>query len=443
MAATVGCFALGGAIYGPFLALSMTLMQQRAPRHELAPLLAARSAALLTAAPVGTALGGPLVAAFGPRQTLAGSGLATVGLGVVAAACSPSGGDRGTEAVPGGARSSGKQLAPRPGDAVPSCAGEISGRAGIPARSHASYLTTIALERRQRHTLWYSPVRLRHSAVVVGGEARRRALRRARSARRARSRAPAWPPTTTAPPQDPRPTHDPALDTEKEVARDDVPLPNPARAGLAGLPGAHPGRPTLVLEPGRHRRQRATAYQLLDLREQLQTVAPQELLTADGVTVRVTAFARWAIGDPVAFTEKVTDPAGSVYAAVQLALRDALAARDAEALVRAPRATLAAEVVEQLRAAAAEVGVRLAEVVVKDVVLPHDLRAAYAELVVGRQRAQAQLEAARAETAALRSMANAAKLLDDHPALARLRLVQALPVGARVELVHDPGTPAG
>jgi regulator of protease activity HflC (stomatin/prohibitin superfamily) len=130
-----------------------------------------------------------------------------------------------------------------------------------------------------------------------------------------------------------------------------------------------------------------------------------------------------------------------VYLAVQLALREALAERDAQALVRAPRATLTAEVAERLRVAAAEVGVRLEEVVVKDVILPLDLRAAYAELVVGRQRAQAQLEAARAETAVLRSMANGAKLLDEHPALARLRLVQALPPGARVELVHDAGSP--
>lgn len=84
VAVTVVCFAIGGAIYGPFLALSMTLMQQRAPRHELAALLAVRSAALLTAAPVGTALGGPLVTAFGPRATLAGSGLATIALGLVA-----------------------------------------------------------------------------------------------------------------------------------------------------------------------------------------------------------------------------------------------------------------------------------------------------------------------------------------------------------------------
>ena len=205
-----------------------------------------------------------------------------------------------------------------------------------------------------------------------------------------------------------------------------------------------PGRATRVLEPGKHRRRRGASYQLLDVREQATTVAPQEVLTADGVTVRVTAVLRWAIGDPVAHTEKVADPVGRVYLAVQLALREALAERDADTLVRAPRATLTAAVVEQLRLAAAEVGVRLEEVVVKDVVLPLDLRAAYAEVVLGRQRAQAQLEAARAETAALRSLANAAKLLDEHPALARLRLVQALPPGARVELVHDAGgKPAG
>ena len=44
----------------------------------------ARSAALLTASPLGTALGGPLTTALGPRATLCGSGLATVALGAVA-----------------------------------------------------------------------------------------------------------------------------------------------------------------------------------------------------------------------------------------------------------------------------------------------------------------------------------------------------------------------
>lgn len=71
-AATVACFTLGGAIYGPFVPLSVTLMQAKSPP------------ALLTASPLGTALGGPLTTALGPRATLAGSGLATVVLGAVA-----------------------------------------------------------------------------------------------------------------------------------------------------------------------------------------------------------------------------------------------------------------------------------------------------------------------------------------------------------------------
>ena len=74
---------------------------------------------------------------------------------------------------------------------------------------------------------------------------------------------------------------------------------------------------------------------------------------------------------------------------------------------------------------------------IKDVVLPAELRAAYAELITARQRGQVQLEAARAESAALRSMANAAKLLDEHPALARLRMVQAATYGSK--LVLDVG----
>ena len=81
---TVACFTLGGAIYGPFVALSVTLMQAKSPPQHLAAMLAARSAALLTASPLGTALGGPLTAALGPRATLGGSGLATMALGAVA-----------------------------------------------------------------------------------------------------------------------------------------------------------------------------------------------------------------------------------------------------------------------------------------------------------------------------------------------------------------------
>jgi MFS family permease len=67
-ALTVACFMLGGTIYGPLVALSVTLMQAKSPPQHLAATLAARSAALLTASPLGTAIGGPLAAALGPAR---------------------------------------------------------------------------------------------------------------------------------------------------------------------------------------------------------------------------------------------------------------------------------------------------------------------------------------------------------------------------------------
>lgn len=197
------------------------------------------------------------------------------------------------------------------------------------------------------------------------------------------------------------------------------------------------GLPTTVLEPGRHWRHLRTTYRLIDVRERLEQIAPQEVLTADGVSVKVTAVLRWSVGDPVRFTERVADPAAFVYLAVQVALRDALTGVAVEDAVATARRDLAPVLTGAAAAAGAEVGVQVREVVVKDVILPADLRAAYAELVTGKQRAQLQLDQARAETAALRSLANAAKLLDDHPALAKLRLVQALPYGSKLEIGLD------
>ena len=190
---------------------------------------------------------------------------------------------------------------------------------------------------------------------------------------------------------------------------------------------------TRVLAPGRHKTARRATYHRVQVLERIVTTAPQDVLTSDGVSVRVTAAVRWKVVDPQRFVETVADAAAVVYLAVQIALRDALVAVDVDALVREAR--LAGDaLVGPARAAGAAVGIDVVEVVVKDVILPPELRSAYAELVTTRTRGQAQLEAARAETAALRSLANGAKLLDDHPALARLRLVQALPYGSTVEL---------
>ena len=194
------------------------------------------------------------------------------------------------------------------------------------------------------------------------------------------------------------------------------------------------GRQTRVLEPGRHRRVRRATYRQVDLREQLLAVAPQEILTVDGVQVRVSAAVRWVVADPVAWLERATDPLGLLYLGTQVALRDAVAGLTLETVSQRGSGLDAVAVSAAVASVARPVGVGVTEVVVKDVILPAEVRAATLELATARQRGAAQLEAARAETAALRSLANGAKLLDDHPALARMRLVQALPYGTQVVL---------
>lgn len=208
-----------------------------------------------------------------------------------------------------------------------------------------------------------------------------------------------------------------------------------------------------VLTPGRHPRgwgQRTRRW--VDLREALLSISPQEVLTADGVSVRVSAVVRWVVTDPVAFLERTTDPLAAVYLATQVALRDALAGLGVDALGRrgvgpatgsdasdASSASGLGQLTAAVASVAAEVGVEVREVVLKDVILPAEVRSAALELVTAQARGAAQLEAARAETAALRSLANAAKLLDAHPALAQLRLVQAAPFGTQL-VVRVGGT---
>lgn len=90
-------FALGGVIYGPYSALAFNLFQDLTPAAALTTVLALRAAVLLTASPVGAALGGPLTVALGPRRVLAGTGIAMV----IVAACATALWLRRTKTAPG------------------------------------------------------------------------------------------------------------------------------------------------------------------------------------------------------------------------------------------------------------------------------------------------------------------------------------------------------
>lgn len=192
-----------------------------------------------------------------------------------------------------------------------------------------------------------------------------------------------------------------------------------------------------VLEPGRHRyRARRTTLLTVDLRPRLLNVPGQELITADGVSVRVTVTARWQVADPVAYTSASAAPDQFLYAAAQEAVRERVSGLSLEAAL-AERPQLSEGLTESVRTAVRELGIEVFDVRVRDLMLPGELRRAAMDVVVARERGRAALEEARAEAAALRSLANTARLLEEHPSLLRLRTLQVA-ADRQTTLVLDP-----
>ena len=160
------------------------------------------------------------------------------------------------------------------------------------------------------------------------------------------------------------------------------------------------------------------------------------------MTVKVTVAGRVCVVDPVAYVTASQDPLGSLYLAVQVALRELVALGSVDELL-----ARRSDVSGQLRGAVRgidDLGLAVEQLELKDIVLPADLKGAQAQVLIARSEGVAALERARGETAALRSLANAARLCADNPALLQLRLLQQLSTGpAHTVVIGTPplGTP--
>ncbi|MCS6889318.1 MAG: SPFH domain-containing protein, partial [Chloroflexus sp.] len=129
-----------------------------------------------------------------------------------------------------------------------------------------------------------------------------------------------------------------------------------------------------------------------------------------------------------------------LYLALQLALRDAITTRSLADLT-AQRATIGNEILANVTPAAERLGLKLSMVELRDIVLPADLRRAFAQVAIARQEGLAALERARGEQAALRALANAARMIEQNPHLFHLRALQA--IGERGKVIVHTGTASG
>ncbi len=163
----------------------------------------------------------------------------------------------------------------------------------------------------------------------------------------------------------------------------------------------------------------------VDLRETMVDVSGQDIMTADKVTLRMNAVVTYRVADARLAVSRTDDVRQALYRETQLVLRGVVGARELDQFLT-DKDAVARDIEENVRRRAQELGLSIASVGIRDVILPGDMKDLMNKVTEARKAAEANLIVRREETAAMRSQANTAKLLADNPVLMRLRELEVL-----------------
>jgi regulator of protease activity HflC (stomatin/prohibitin superfamily) len=204
------------------------------------------------------------------------------------------------------------------------------------------------------------------------------------------------------------------------------------------------GRFVGLLDAGTHLAVKPwSEIRVMDIRPTILTVPGQEILTADGVALRVSLTARYVVADPVSAVSGDQSYVTALYSLLHGGLREAIAGRTADEILAA-RTELGPVVGGIVASELARIGVELLGVDVRDVMVPSELKRAFAGIVAARREGEAAVERARGETAALRALANAGRQLEDNPGLLQLRILHQLAASSGNTVVLGwPGAEGG
>jgi regulator of protease activity HflC (stomatin/prohibitin superfamily) len=231
----------------------------------------------------------------------------------------------------------------------------------------------------------------------------------------------------------------------------------PGTAALLEPVSVESGHVGLLFRDGRHEATLAPgAYALwkgvarakvvpVDLREQVVDVSGQDIMTADKVTLRMNAVVTFKVADALKAVTTVEDHRQALYREAQLALRAVVGARMLEALL-GEKDAVARELDASLRARVAAIGLEVVSLGIRDVMLPGEMKELMNKVIEAQKAAEAALITRREETAAMRSQANTARILEQNPTLMRLREIEALEKVAekgRLSVVVGEGGLAG
>jgi regulator of protease activity HflC (stomatin/prohibitin superfamily) len=179
-----------------------------------------------------------------------------------------------------------------------------------------------------------------------------------------------------------------------------------------------------VLEPGRYWISRfSTSIRRVDIRPKVISIPGQEIITVDGVSLKASLAVTYEIADPEVAVNSVESFELALYSTLQVSLRKIIGEAKIDDVLE--RRDQVSDRLMELSALPVEAfGLKLIACNVRDIMFPGQLKKMFAQVVQAQKEGLAALERARGETAALRSLANAARMIEDKPALMQLRLLQ-------------------
>src|SRR6266404_2015941 len=163
----------------------------------------------------------------------------------------------------------------------------------------------------------------------------------------------------------------------------------------------------------------------VDLRIVTLTVPPQEVISRDNVTIKVTAVVYFYVVDPAAAVVNVVNYLQATTQIGQTTLRNVLGQSELDELL-AQRNKIDRELQAIIDEQTERWGVKVTAVEIKDVELPTTMQRAMAKQAEAEREKRAKIIHAEGELQASAQLAEAAKMIGSQPATLQLRYLQTL-----------------
>jgi regulator of protease activity HflC (stomatin/prohibitin superfamily) len=165
--------------------------------------------------------------------------------------------------------------------------------------------------------------------------------------------------------------------------------------------------------------------QRIDLRVVTHEVPPQEVITRDNVTVKVTAVVFFRVIDPNAAVINVVDYLRATSQIAQTTLRSALGQAELDELL-SHREQLNQQIQQIIDQSTEPWGIKVGVVEIKDVELPQTMQRAMARQAEAEREKRAKVIAAEGEFQASQQLAAAAHVIGQEEGTLQLRYLQTL-----------------